>query len=75
MHLRDTCGTCMGGVGSCAPSPFLLCCLEDVISLHGHSVTKVHFPICGRNCHGTLGTFQGPVAKVASASKNAATLK
>lgn len=45
------------GVGAVPSSPFLLHCPEEVISLCGHSTSKVDFPVRGRNCQGTLGMF------------------
>lgn len=35
---------CVGGLGSCAIFPFPSMCLGEVISLHGHSMTKENFP-------------------------------
>lgn len=35
---------CVGGLGSCATFPFPSVCLGEVISLHGHSMTKENLP-------------------------------
>lgn len=62
---------CVGGWEAAPSSPFLLC-LGEVISLHGHPASEENFPSKVEIIR-DLGTFQGPVATGASASRDAET--